>query len=177
MFSRRAKTKPGFQHIFGLPIAFEISVGGVVFRRGEDGSVEYLLLHYPHGHWDYAKGHIEAGETHFEALQREITEESGLKRMRILGGFRDSVRYFYTAKGTELHKRKRSGKGIWIFKVVFFYLVESYDRQVTISDEHTGFLWLSFDEALLKMTLPSAKKLLTNANTFLKRQLLSEANA
>lgn len=170
MFGLGKKTQPGFQHILGLPLAYEVSVGAVIFRQGENGGIEYLLLRYPHGHWDYVKGHIEAGESHKETLRRETQEESGLTNIDIVRGFRKYTRYFYTAKGTELIKRKRSGKGIWIFKTVYFYLAKANDDTIAISDEHIGFAWLSFEEAITKLTFPAAKDILESANEFLKNR-------
>jgi 8-oxo-dGTP pyrophosphatase MutT (NUDIX family) len=168
MFRWSKNTKPGFQNFLGLPIAYEVSVGAVIFRRTTRG-IEYLLLRYPHGHWDYVKGHIEAGETQEETLRRETQEESGITHINVVTGFRKYTRYFYTAKGTELVKRKQSGKGIWIFKTVYFYLTEAIDSEIAISDEHIGFAWLPFKEAVTKLTFPVAKNILENADTFLRK--------
>lgn len=170
MFGWGAKTKPGFQSFLGFPVAYEVSVGAVIFRRTPDNRIEYLLLRYPHGHWDYVKGHIEAGETHEQTLRRETHEESGLDAIDIMKGFRTYTRYFYTAKGTELVKRKRTGKGIWIFKTVYFYLAEVHDATIEISDEHTGFAWLTFEEAIAKLSFPATKDILDKAHTFLRNK-------
>lgn len=167
MFGCGTKTKPGFQNFFGFPIAYEVSVGGVIFRRTERKDIEYLLLRYPHGHWDYVKGHIEAGETQEETLRRETHEESGIEHIDIVRGFRKHTRYFYTAKGTELEKRKRTKKGIWIFKIVYFYLAEAHNDAIALSDEHIGFAWLPFEEANMKLTFPAAKNILASADVFL----------
>lgn len=168
MFGWGTKTQPGFQNILGVPVAYEVSVGAVIFRRTQSG-IEYLLLRYPHGHWDYVKGHIEAGETQEETLRRETQEESGIEDIQVVKGFRKYTRYFYTAKGTELVKRKRSGKGIWIFKTVYFYLAEAIDSEISISDEHIGFAWLPFEEAITKLTFPAAKNILESAHAFLQK--------
>lgn len=170
MFGLKTKTTPGFQSLLGLPVAYEVSVGAVIFRRSaKTGAIEYLLLRYPHGHWDYVKGHIEAGESHKETLRRETMEESGIEHIDIVRGFRKYTRYFYTAKGTELEKRKRTGKGIWIFKTVYFYLAEAGNDAIAISDEHIGFAWLPLNEAVAKLTFPAAKDILESADAFLAR--------
>lgn len=169
MFGLNIKRQPGFQSFFGVPLAYEVSVGAVIFRRTAQGNVEYLLLRYPHGHWDYVKGHIEAGESHEETLRRETQEESGIEHIDVVRGFRKYTRYFYTAKGTELQKRKKSGKGIWIFKTVYFYLAEAADTAIVISDEHIGFAWLPFEQAITKLTFPAAKEILSSADAFLKK--------
>ncbi|MDZ4384915.1 MAG: NUDIX domain-containing protein, partial [Candidatus Moranbacteria bacterium] len=66
-----------------MGISFEKSVGAVVFRKKETGGKEFLLLHYPSGHWDFPKGHIESGETEEGTLRREVEEETGLKDLKL----------------------------------------------------------------------------------------------
>jgi bis(5'-nucleosidyl)-tetraphosphatase len=163
------KFSVGFQNICGIPLAYEVSVGAVIFRKTDEGKIEYLLLRYPHGHWDYVKGHIEKGETQEDTLRRETLEESGLKDIEIVKGFRKYTRYYYTAKGTELIKRKKNNKGIWIYKTVYFYLAQSHTFDVLISDEHIGYAWLSYEEASKKLTFEAARTILTQAQAFLHK--------
>lgn len=157
----------GFQNICGIPLAYEVSVGAVIFRRTDQGAIEFLLLRYPHGHWDYVKGHIEKGESHEATLRRETLEESGLNDLEIVKGFRKYTRYYYTAKGTELIKRKKNKKGIWIYKTVFFYLAQSRTSTVQISHEHTGYAWLSYEDASKKLTFEAARTILQQAHEYL----------
>lgn len=171
MFSFNKPSKPGFQKFLGFPLAYEISVGAVIFRRTEKGEVEYLLLRYPHGHWDYVKGHIEAGENHEETLRRETLEESGIDNIRIMKGFRQHIHFSYTAKGSEREKRIRQGNGLWIFKRVYFYLAEAPVSDVKISHEHIHFSWLPFESAMQRLTFPNAKNILQKADEFLKKSL------
>jgi len=64
----------------------EKSCGVVLFRENSLTNSDkaerlYLLLHYPSGHIDFPKGHVEPGEEndeHFTA-HREVTEETGIK--------------------------------------------------------------------------------------------------
>ena len=56
----------------------ETSAGGVVFLDGQ-----VVLLRRHSGEWVMPKGHVEAAETHEEAAQREVEEETGL-RARVL---------------------------------------------------------------------------------------------
>ena len=55
----------------------EISAGAVVYFKNKD-TIEYLLLHYKSGHWDFPKGHIEEGEEHKDTVEREIEEETSI---------------------------------------------------------------------------------------------------
>lgn len=172
MFNSNKKTQPGFQNVLGLPLAYEVSVGAVIFHRFQNG-IRYLLLRYPHGHWDYVKGHVEAGESYEETLKRETQEESGIEHIDIANGFREATRYFYTAKGSEREKRKRAGKGLWIFKTVYFYLAETPKTEIIISDEHIDFAWLPFDDAVQKLSFPATKEILRKANDFLQKEAKS----
>ena len=45
-----------------MKVIKEKSCGIVVFHR-KDEECEFLLLHYPEGHWDLPKGHVEEGES------------------------------------------------------------------------------------------------------------------
>ena len=58
------------------------AAGGVVFRAGDDGALEVLLVHRPkYDDWTLPKGKLEPGETHEAAALREVEEETGLACM------------------------------------------------------------------------------------------------
>ncbi len=153
---------------FGAPVVWEVSVGAVVFRMKETKRL-YLLLHYPSGHFDFPKGHVEEGETEEMTLRRETEEETGIRDVSVLP-HRVSIRYFYIAKGTEREKRQRSGRGIWIFKQVHFFPARTEMRDVAISHEHTGFLWLPYDEASRQVTFENARRVLRETEAFLENR-------
>lgn len=155
-----------FLRLFGFPVAWEVSVGSVLFRVVE-GERLYLLLHYPSGHFDFAKGHVEEGETEEMTLRRETEEESGIKDMKVFPQ-RSSMRYFYIAKGAEREKRLRKGNGLWIFKQVHFYPAETKESVVTLSHEHQGFAWERYEPALKRLTFPNAKRVLRETEEYLK---------
>lgn len=160
--------KPGCEHILGLPIAYEVSAGAVVFRQTEKGVREFLLLRYPHGHWDFAKGHVEARETLEEAAEREIQEETRLERLRLILGFHQRTFFWYRAKGTERDRRLREGRALFILKTVHFFLVEAPNMPVALSHEHMDFAWLPLDSAIQCATFENAKRLLKKAGEVLE---------
>lgn len=133
----------------------EISAGAVIFRRTKSGP-EFLILHYELGHWDFVKGNIEKGEDEKETVKREIEEETGIARVRFVDGFRETIKYLYKWKGQN------------IFKIVIFYLAETRQRKVRLSNEHTGHDWLPYQETLQRLTFRNSKEVLKKANEFIE---------
>ena len=72
----------------------EKSAGAIIFKI-INSVPHYLLLHYPSGHWEFAKGHIEEGEKPESAAIREIEEETGIKDLKIIPGFKEYIKYFF----------------------------------------------------------------------------------
>ncbi len=127
----------------------EESCGAVIYYDNE-----FLLLHYEAGHWGFPKGNKERGETNLETAIREIQEETGLKNLKFTD-FEKNITYFY----------KREGKPI--YKTVTYFLAKSPTKDVTISWEHTGFAWLSYEKALEALTYSTTKEVLKAAQSYL----------
>lgn len=134
----------------------EKSCGAVVFKR--DGEVEYLLLHYEAGHWDYVKGQVEQDESEKDTVTRELKEETGITDARFIDGFREEISYFYRRRGRTVHKE------------VIFFLIGTKDSNVKLSYEHVGYEWLNYEKAMAKLTFANAKKVLAKAHDFLEKQ-------
>lgn len=142
----------------------EISAGAVIFRK-EDNQIYYLLLHYESGHWDFPKGHIEEGEKEDETVKREIKEETGIRDIKIIKGFKEWIKYaFRQTYGLEKDKEK---KAPWVFKIVTFYLAETKTKEVKISFEHTEYRWLPYEQAFEQLTFKKAKEILKKAHHYL----------
>ena len=148
-------------------VAFENSVGAVMFRDGSSEK-EYLLLKYRNGHWEFPRGKVEDDETEQETMRREIYEETGIKDIFLIDGFRTSIAFSYLAQGQEREDRKKDKACICIHKKATFYLARSNDASVEISHEHQAAIWMPFDKALEKLTYDNAKKVLTEAHDFLQ---------
>jgi len=50
-------------------------------------------------------------------------------------------------------------------------LVETKQKEIKLSFEHTGYQWLSFEEAQKHLTFKNAKQILKKANIFLKQHI------
>jgi 8-oxo-dGTP pyrophosphatase MutT (NUDIX family) len=56
------------------------AAGGIVWRRGDGGAVEVVLVHRPaYDDWSFPKGKLHQAETEAEAALREVQEETGLR--------------------------------------------------------------------------------------------------
>lgn len=142
----------------------EKSAGAIIFRM-VDGAPYYLLLHYHSGHWEFAKGHIEEGENFEKTIRREVQEETGIKDLKIISGFKEYSKYFFRKSYDLAGEAKK--KAPWVFKLVVFFLAKTKTEEVIISKEHIGFAWLPFDQAVKKTTYKNAKELLKKAHDYI----------
>lgn len=143
----------------------ETSAGAIIFRM-ENNAPHYLLLHYPSknrkgGHWEFAKGHVEPGETEEETVKREVFEETGINDLEIIPEFKQYIKYFFREYGDSKK---------WIFKLVAFFIAETKTENIKLSPEHINFLWLPYQEALKKITYKNSKELFKKANEFITKQ-------
>ncbi len=115
-----------------------------------------LMLHYRSGHWDFPKGNIEINETEMQAAARELGEETGITKFRLIPNFRYTLSYKYTRKS------------VLISKQVILFLASTEVNKVIISDEHIGFKWLNIHASANQLTYSNAKNALQNAINFLR---------
>jgi 8-oxo-dGTP pyrophosphatase MutT (NUDIX family) len=136
-----------------LGMGHEVSAGVVVFRSYPRR--EYLVLDYG-SHWDFPKGHIEPGEEPMATARRELREETGIDDARFVSGYTERMRYVYRKAGEQMRK------------VVIYFLAETTSENVTLSHEHCGYAWVTYEEGVYRLTFKSARELLTHAHRFLE---------
>ena len=80
------------------------SAGVVLFRNNPNR--EYLILRYStiDRYWGFAKGHIEKDENEKQAAFREVEEETGLKNIRLVDGFKEEDEYSFLEEGSMITK-------------------------------------------------------------------------
>ena len=88
--------------------------------------------------WDLPGGLLDEGEELYEGIVREVQEESGLKL--------EGPHVVYTQHGIRSWKDQQ-GKEHTTNNVWMYYAGEVTSQDVTLSYEHSDFVWVATDEA------------------------------
>ncbi len=129
------------------------SIGIILFFRFPR-KIKYLLLKQHQGHWGFPKGHVEKGEKYIETAVRELKEETGIKKIKLIKS-KILLRDFYSYN---------NGKNK-ITKNVDYFIAESYVDIVKIDNyEIINYKWLTFEKGVERLTFSKSKKILKKAN-------------
>ena len=128
----------------------ERSAGVILFNKAED--IQFLVLKYPSGHWDFVKGNIEEGEEEEETVKRELFEETGINNLEIHQGFNEKVQYNYYKKNNKVHK------------IVSYYLAETNQKEVKLSYEHLDYKWSDYEDLMKSITFENSREVLKKGN-------------
>jgi 8-oxo-dGTP pyrophosphatase MutT (NUDIX family) len=130
----------------------EVSAGGIVFRRADDGKVRFLLIRDSYQNWGFPKGHLEDGETPAEAAVRESAEETGLETLVLHGPIR-IIDWFFRFRGRFIHK------------YCHFFLLESRDGEPRPQKDEgiSACRWCTYEEALDTLSYDNARGVLRRA--------------
>jgi len=137
-----------------VEILYEKSAGAVIVRKEKE---PLFLLICNKGNWDFPKGNIEKGEKELDTVKREVKEETGIDDIKIIGGFREVISYYY----------KRDGK--LVSKDVIFYLAVTKTKDVVLSYEHEDYKWLTYEEAYNHLSFENSRRVLKKAREALKK--------
>ena len=103
----------------------------------------------------FSSRQVEGEEEEKQTAQREIKEETGLD-VKLVEGFRKTTNWFYRWEGQD------------IFKEAVYFLAETTQKEVKISHEHVGYLWLEYEATMKTLTYVNTKEILKAAHKFLK---------
>jgi len=136
----------------------EERAAGYVLFAGEASERKYLILRHRHGgHWGFAKGRAEVGESRLETAQREVLEETGIDSIESVPAFLWISRYAFVRDGRPVDK------------TVHYYLGRTSDTSLALSAEHTQAEWLPYDAARQRLTHLETKRLLDAAEARLSK--------
>jgi len=138
----------------------EKSVGIIVFRKNPEEGIQYLVLYHGGSYWNFAKGHVEQGESEIETGLRETQEETGLTNLKLVDGFRQQSDFFF--------KETHNGRNDLIKKNMVLYLAEApMGAEPHISHEHNGFAWFDFKTAQKYLKFKNLKEILAEADSLI----------
>ena len=124
----------------------EVSAGGMVYRKEDDGYYFALILD-AYDKWTFSKGKVEKDEKEEDAALRELTEETGLKKL--------------TSKGylgeTEVKVHKPNEKPYR--KLIKYFLVEAKDKKLIVPNvtELKDVKWFPLKDAFDSLDYDNAK--------------------
>jgi len=117
-------------------------------------SLKFLILKHRRGHWSFAKGHKDKGETDYQTAKRELFEETGIDNAGFL-----SKKILLKESYNYERKKKR------VMKSVGYFVAESEHRGVMIDgNEIIDFKWCTLAAGKKLITYKQSRKLLTKAN-------------
>ena len=132
----------------------ERSAGVILFNKTK--GIQFLILKYPSGHWDFVKGNIEEGEKEKETVKRELFEETGINSLQIHQGFNEKVEYNYYKKKSKVHK------------IVSYYLAETDQKEIKLSFEHLDYKWSDYEDLMKLITFENSREILKKGNELIK---------
>ena len=134
----------------------ELAAGVIIYKIDDFGEPNFLILKHRQGHWSFAKGKMEEGESFLQTALREVLEETNI-RVDVYKNFKTKLDYTYKNNVGELIKKA----------VTYFVGNVSKDCKVTLSSEHLEYVWLSLKGSLEKLTYQSSKNILYKTGLFI----------
>ena len=125
----------------------------IPFRKTAPTQPQFCILHRSDlDQWQFVAGGGEDDETPLEAAVREISEETGIKTDSVIE--LTSMAYVPANVISERH-RQYWAKNIYVLPEYHFAFECVSD--IKLSNEHIGCEWLSYDDAMARLTWDSNK--------------------
>ena len=113
--------------------------------------------------WEFPKGGVKKDENIENAIKREVKEETGLE-------IKGKIKKF-DFHGSYKYKRNYSSRPEYSGQSFSLYAVETFWKKVKVDNrEHSAYKWLSFNDALKKITFENQKKSLKIVNNWLENE-------
>ena len=142
-------------------LAVRCEMVAVVVLRGTASESRLLLVRragpHLHGAWTYIAGHVEPGESGWQAARRELREETGLNPLD-----------FHATSFCEQFYDPRSDD---VQVVPAFVARVAADAELRLNHEHSAFRWVSIEEAAVMLPFGSQRDLIAHVEReFIRRE-------
>lgn len=146
-----------------MPDLKDKAIGVIVYYKSKR-TLKFLILKHKKGHWSFAKGHSEKGESPLQTAKRELKEEAGIKNVKFI-----SEKVLLNEKYTF---KKKSGRKV--YKSVDYFIAGVNSDEVKIDfDEIMDYRWRSLNQSEKLLTYKLSQKTLEKAKiiiiNFLKK--------
>jgi bis(5'-nucleosidyl)-tetraphosphatase len=114
--------------------------------------------------WEFPKGGIEKYESKKNTIKREIKEETGLEIIKITN---------HKVKGKYKYKKELKDRPGIIGQTYTLYSVEVKKDKIKFDKkEHTSSKWMTYEEAMKKLTFDNQKESLTLVHNWISDERL-----
>lgn len=135
----------------------EYSFGAVLYKIQNNEPLFLLIKSKRSERWGFPKGHIEKGETELETARREIFEETGIKDIKFMEGFKKED--IYIIEGTLPETKGRITE-----KHSVYFLAEALSEPVSYDKEEVSELkWADIEESEELLYFLNQKKIVKYA--------------
>lgn len=145
----------------------EKSAGVILFRRNPQEGIQYFCLYLRKDYWNFPKGHIEPGESEEDCVRRELFEETGIKDIRLIDGWRQQTQFIYK----ETHREPPE----MVKKDLVLYLAEAgMDVRVDLlvkegqGEKINGYAWLDYKTANKYLKFKNLREILAEADSLIR---------
>ena len=154
---------PGKPPAIRIPVRDQVSAGGVVFRRAENGQLEIAIISVgPQRRWQLPKGLVDPGEKPDVTAVREAREEAGVESR--LKSHIETIEYWFA--GLERGIRVR------FHKFVHFYLLEYVSGDTSNHDlEVNEARWVAIEAAAGQLAFEGERRVVERARELLSGEL------
>ncbi|MDE3055223.1 MAG: NUDIX domain-containing protein [Verrucomicrobiota bacterium] len=129
---------------------------GIIPLRQQAGEWQVFLVHSKRSsYWGIPKGHAEEEETPWQAAERELLEETGLRCFRLVRKEPFVEEYCYTSARGPVSKR------------VLYFAAEVVGEILLQQEEVDDGIWMALSAAGDCITYPQTKRLLVTLASFL----------
>jgi len=135
------------------------SIGIILFFKFPR-SLKYLVLKHRKGHWSFAKGHQDKGETIIETAKRELYEEAGIDEVEFI-----SKKILVKESYIFINKNK-----VKVCKSVSYFIAGSKTMDVRIDkQEIINHKWCTVKAAEKIITFRESRSLLRKADRLVSK--------